>query len=110
MTMVEPLTFSFIWQWRGPGPIQRDVEVTWRPPLRCLHYPMLYCGVYEFLRAPPDITKWQRAVHYLRTLQKCCHPDNQLQCDRIRWTQAWIDALADPECSDAETEAEDEEG
>ncbi len=45
-------------------------------------------------------------MRYLRALKKCYWPqwpDNSLQRDRIRWTQAWLDALDDPEDSEAET-------
>lgn len=77
--------------------------MAWRPPSRELHYQALYAGVYEFLRSPPDLAYWTRAARYLKALRKCFHPQNELQGDRIRWTQAWINALDDPECSDAET-------
>jgi hypothetical protein len=42
-------------------------------------------------------------VRYLRVLKRCYWPGNSLQRDRIRWTQAWLDALEDPEDSGAET-------
>lgn len=83
---------------------QRDVRVNWRPASMDLHYPALYCGVYEFLREPPDRRYFARAVRYVRALKKCCYAGNTLQLDRIRWTQAWLDALADPADSGDETE------
>ncbi len=44
-----------------------------------------------------------RVVRYLRALKACYHSCNTLQWHRILWTQAWLDALEDPENSDAET-------
>jgi len=80
-----------------------NVPVHWRPPQTDLHYPELYVGIYDYLRRPPDRRMVSRAVRYLRALKKCYHPINTLQRDRIRWTQAWLDALEDPENSEAET-------
>jgi hypothetical protein len=80
-----------------------DIQVTWRPAQRFLHYQALYRGVYEYLRSPPDIIHFSRAVRYLRVLQACYHPSNTLQQHRILWTQSWLDELDYPENSDAET-------
>ena len=82
---------------------QRDVPVRWRPPQTSLHYPELYRGVYEFLREPPDRRHVSRAVRYIWALKKCYHPANTLQRDRILWTRAWLDALDDPDDSEADT-------
>lgn len=82
---------------------QRDVPVNWRPPKSDLHYPALYRGLYEYLREPPDRRYFSRAVRYLRALKKCYHPENTLQRDRIWWTRAWLDALDDPDDSEADT-------
>lgn len=79
------------------------ILVAWKPPQRFLHYEALYRGVYEFLRDPPDRSQLPRAVRYLRRLRACYHPCNTMQHHRILWTQAWLDALDDPEDSDAET-------
>ena len=83
---------------------QRDVRVNWRPPSRSLHYNTLYGGIYEFLREPPSRLFFSRAVRYIRALKKCYHPENTLQLHRILWTQAWLDALDDPEDSGDDTE------
>jgi hypothetical protein len=80
-----------------------DIPVRWRPPQGYLHYQALYRGLHEFLRLPPVYTKLPNAVRYLRKLRACYHPSNTLQKHRILWTQAWIEALADPDDSDAET-------
>ncbi len=51
-------------------------------------------------------------MRYLRALKKCYWPqwpDNALQRDRIRWTQAWLDALDDPAWLDALDDPEDSE-
>jgi hypothetical protein len=46
----------------------------------------------------------QPAVFLSRgALKRCYWPGNSLQRDRILWTQAWLDALDDPEDSEAET-------
>lgn len=82
------------------------LTVAWKPPTqRFLHYDALYRGVHEFLREPPDYAKFSRAVRYLRQLKACYHPSNTLQYHRILWTQAWLDALDDPDDSEAETVA-----
>jgi hypothetical protein len=81
----------------------RPVAVNWRPVERDLHYHALYHGVCEYLREQPNWRFLSRAVRYLRVLKKCYWPGNSLQRDRIRWTQAWLDALDDPEDSGAET-------
>ena len=76
----------------------------WKPPTqRFLHYDALYRGLCEFLREPPDRSLLPRAVRYLRRLRACYHPSNTLQHHRIVWVQAWLDALEDPDNSDAET-------
>jgi hypothetical protein len=80
-----------------------EPRVNWRPPQRFLHYAELYRGIYEFLREPPDQRHVSRVVRYLRALKACYHSSNTLQWHRILWTQAWLDALEDPENSDAET-------
>jgi hypothetical protein len=82
---------------------QPDVPVHWHPPQRFLHYQELYRGIYEYLREPPQRRHVSRAVRYLRALKACYHPTNTLQGHRILWTQAWLDAVDDPEDSDAET-------
>ena len=84
------------------------VVVAWKPPQRFLHYEALYRGVYESLREPPDRSQLSRAIRYLRRLRACYHPCNTMQHHRILWTQAWLDALDDPEDSDAETLAGDD--
>ena len=81
----------------------RPVPVNWRPVQRDLHYHSLYQGVCEYLREQPNWRFFSRAVRYLRVLKRCYWPGNSLQRDRIRWTQAWLDALEDPEDSGAET-------
>lgn len=62
--------------------------VTWWPAALELRYAELCCGLYEFLRAPPDLCHLQRATDYLRQLE--LYPDAPLQRHRIRWTRMWI--------------------
>ena len=80
-----------------------DVPVRWRPPHMFLHYQELYRSIYDFLREPPQYRHFSRAVRYLRALKACYHPTNTLQWHRILWARAWLDALDDPDNSDAET-------
>jgi len=75
--------------WRSDA---RAVEVNWLPPDRDLHYNMLYCGIWEYLREPPNAAYFKKAKDYLATLMQCPNA-GRLQRDRIRWTRAWIDAL-----------------
>jgi hypothetical protein len=79
------------------------IPVAWKPPQRFLHYEALYRGLYEHLREPPDRSQVSHTVRYLRKLKKCYHHSNILQLHRILWTQAWLDAVEDPDDSEAET-------
>jgi hypothetical protein len=97
-----PLYLSYRMAFPAPSHLPALV-VAWKPPQRFLHYEALYRGVYEFLREPPDRSQLSRAVRYLRRLRACYHPTNTMQHHRILWTQAWLDALEDPEDSEAET-------
>lgn len=100
---------SIVTPWRRTVPTDFRVSVTWRPAQTTLHYPELYNGVCEYLRAPPDKAKWPDAARYLRAIKRCYHPSNTLQRDRILWTQAWIATLDMKDCSDADTDADNEE-
>lgn len=89
---------------------QIQVEVTWRPPQRHLHYNELYRGIYEYLRAPPHNDRREAALRYLNDIRaNNVFPYNASTCymqnDRIQWIQEWIKALPDDsgECSDADT-------
>ena len=64
---------------------------------RYLHYQELYCGICEYLRAPP-------ANLYLQDLRRNYNPGQAmvLQLHRIRWTADWLEALDEPD-SDTDT-------
>lgn len=78
--------------------------VTWRPAETYLHYQELYRGIYEYLRAPPDNAYHSSALLYLQYLRQSYHPGNGmcLQLHRIRWVEAWLMDLDEPD-SDTDT-------
>ncbi len=80
------------------------LAITWQPPQPYLHYQELYRGIYEYLRAPPDNLYHSRALVYLQDLRRNYFPENGmvLQLHRIRWTEAWLEALDEPD-SDTDT-------
>lgn len=92
--------------------VMTPLEVTWRPPQRYLHYPELYHGIYEWLRAPPQ-NRWREAAfEYLAAIRRNMNIPNRfplrmLQEHRVTWILEWIKALPDDsdEVSGAETEA-----
>jgi hypothetical protein len=71
---------------------------------RYLHYQELYCGICEYLRAPPDNLYHSRALLYLQDLRRNYNPGQTmvLQLHRIRWTEDWLEALDEPD-SDTDT-------
>jgi hypothetical protein len=81
---------------------QPDITPNWKPQARYMHYQELYRGVYEYLREPPSHAHHSDALLYLQRLQACHHHSNALHTHRIRWAQAWLDALGEPD-SDADT-------
>jgi hypothetical protein len=91
--------------------LPRHAEVSWRPPQTYLHYHLLYCSIYEYLRAPPTNQHRADAAEYLVGLQgnlaRCnlISSEHRLQVHRIIWTLEWLKALPDDsgECSDADT-------
>lgn len=106
-----PPYMSLTWYPRPPV----TVEVTWRPPQRYLHYHELYCGIYEYLRAPPSNAWRLPACEYLAAIRRNVNSLSparmHLQLHRITWVQEWLKALPDDsdECSEAETEAGDDD-
>ena len=97
----------------SPGsspPNHRNIDISWRPPLTYLHYNELYCGIYEYLRAPPDPQFRESAVEYLMDLQQNSVMYNlipkirRLQTDRIMWVLEWLKAM--PECPEVSSDAD----
>jgi hypothetical protein len=87
----------------------QSVEVSWRPPQTHLHYNALYCGIYEYLRAPPDPDRRAEAVAYLMDLQEnsirypLIPQMRVLQEHRILWVLEWLGAMPEDCASDADT-------
>ena len=91
------------------------VPITWRPPPRYLHYDKLYMGIYEWLRAPPTLSRKNAALEYLTSLRRnillITTPSEirDLQRHRIEWTEAWLTCLqSGDDMSEADTDDERE--
>jgi hypothetical protein len=102
--------------WTIDPPHHQQVEVTWRPPQTHLHYTALYCGIYEYLRAPPANRYRTQALTYLDAIHannNAHYRDNvrHMQNHRILWIREWLKSLPDDdgECSDAETVVGDDD-
>jgi hypothetical protein len=93
-----------------------SVAVSWRPPQTYLHYNELYCGIYEYLRAPPANQYRAQALEYMVNIQqnsiiRLPEEVSRMQRHRIAWIREWLKALPcnEQECSDAETDVGVEE-
>ncbi len=109
-TTPHPFTFQQLNQLALPlRPEPQHVEVSWRPPQTFLHYHELYCGIYEYLRAPPDPEHHEGAVEYLtrlrhnRTIYRLLPSVLRLQDHRILWVMEWLKAMPDDVASDSDT-------
>lgn len=94
--------------WETRQPID---PITWRPQQLHLHYNELYMGIYEWLRAPPCLSRKNEALQYLASLRQSLQ-HMQFECEvrtlqqhRVQWTEEWLACLQQEDSmSDADTE------